>query len=174
MALTLKPLWRARFTYKTTTSIALGAYPVTTPPPAAGLVYPYPKVYAVSVGKAALIKSIILTNLHTSDLTITGIYTGLRSTEPAAPSDLVTGNPTVGNPIVLFNRIAPKDLRVPSGSQIVLDTEIVMAGINVTVNTTGPVITPHNDYLVFELPSVAAQIDNVMDCVVNGAERDQV
>lgn len=136
MSLTLKPLYRAKLTSQASASLASNPY-------------------AVGATKGAIVKSIVLTNYSVTEGTIRGIYVGRKTSAPA-PADVTGAN-------TLFFRIAPVDLRIPAGLQVVLDTEVVMNGDV----TAGP------DYLIFEFAAgttVAAGID----CVVNGAERDQV
>ncbi|MBL9170016.1 MAG: hypothetical protein JNN07_19940 [Verrucomicrobiales bacterium] len=135
MALILKPLYRAK--------IASAAGPALAANP-----------YSVATAKAALLKSIVLTNYSATDGTIKGIYVGRKTSAPAIGD--VTGTNT------LFFRIAPPDLRVPANQQIVLDTEVVMSG-DATAGT---------DYLIFEFAG-GTGVATGIDCVVNGAERDQ-
>ena len=172
MALALKVLWRASFDFSTSANLLSGTWATTPVGTAAGAVYPYPAIYNVGPTKAVLIKSIVLTNVTASqDLTIAGIYTGVRSVAPANLADL-TSNPTNG--VCSFQRIAPPNLRIPFGQQVVLDTELVMMGVTLVGGTPSPSAAT-NDWLVFISGALGSgTVSKGIECVVNGAERDQV
>jgi hypothetical protein len=146
MALILKSLARVKLSIPNVTTTPMAA--ITT-------------IYSVTGPRAALLKSIVLTNVIASDVVINGIYLGRKGfvLGLAVVPVIADVNPQSGNSA--FFRVAPMPLRVPAGQQIVLDTELVMVADATST-----------DYLVVEFLSGTA-VSNVIDMVVNGAERDQ-